>query len=56
MIGHSDWIMRISFSQDGTQLLSSSKDKNIGVWDVTTRKVEYLKGHTALVYNSLFLS
>ena len=30
---HSDWIMSVAFSPDGTKIVSGSYDKTIKVWD-----------------------
>ena len=30
---HSDWIMSVAFSPDGTKIVSGSDDKTIKVWD-----------------------
>ena len=30
---HSDWIMSVAFSPDGTKIVSGSFDKTIKVWD-----------------------
>ena len=31
---HSDWIMSVAFSPDGTKIVSGSYDKTIKVWDM----------------------
>ena len=30
---HSDWVMSVAFSPDGTKIVSGSDDKTIKVWD-----------------------
>ena len=30
---HSDWVMSVAFSPDGTKIVSGSNDKTIKVWD-----------------------
>ena len=31
---HSNWVMSVAFSPDGTKIVSGSTDKTIKVWDV----------------------
>ena len=31
---HSDWVMSVAFSPDGTKIVSGSYDKTIKVWDM----------------------
>ena len=30
---HSDWVMSVAFSPDGTTIVSGSRDRTIKVWD-----------------------
>jgi len=53
--GHSDWVRSVSFSPDGSTLLSGSDDQSACLWDVKTgdcRKV--LLGHKGRVYAVAF--
>ena len=31
---HSDWVMSVAFSPDGTKIVSGSRDQTIKVWDM----------------------
>lgn len=45
--GHTDRITALSFSADGTRLVTASLDKTARLWDVTNRKLEHtFEGHT----------
>ncbi len=33
MNAHSDYVMSVAFSQDGTKIVSGSRDRTIKVWD-----------------------
>jgi WD40 repeat protein len=33
MNAHSDWVMSVAFSPDGTKIVSGSADETIKVWD-----------------------
>jgi len=47
LIGHSDSILSLSFSQNNKLLISGSFDNNAHIWDITTGKtIHTLKGHT----------
>jgi WD40 repeat protein len=44
--GHTDFVMSVAFSQDGSRVVSGSRDETVRVWNVTTGGVEAeLKGH-----------
>ena len=34
---HSDWIFSVAFNNDGTKIVSSSRDETIKVWDANPR-------------------
>ena len=36
---HTDWVSSISFSRDGTRMVSGSHDRTIRIWNVVTRKL-----------------
>jgi WD40 repeat protein len=45
--GHIDWVRSITFSSDGTSLVSGSDDKTLKLWDVQTGGViKTFHGHT----------
>ncbi|CAE7121931.1 unnamed protein product [Rhizoctonia solani] len=54
--GHTNPVWSVSFSSDGTRLVSGSSDKTIRVWDVErgVTIVEPLKGHTNVVRSASF--
>ena len=54
--GHTDEVLKVAFSPDGTILASASGDRNVILWDVASRKVmgEPLKGHTDSVWDVAF--
>ena len=35
---HSDWVISVAFSPDGTKIVSGSWDKTIKVWDLGARE------------------
>ena len=50
--GHTDWVLSLTFSQDGTSLASGSCDKTIKLWDVQTGGViTTFHGHTGVVHS-----
>lgn len=54
-IGHVDAINEISFSPDGSRLLSASNDKTVRVWDACTGAcLKVLRGHTDSVTSASF--
>ena len=36
LIGHTDLVRSVTFSRDGTRVVSGSDDKSVRVWDVST--------------------
>ena len=53
--GHSDRVHSVQFSSDGKQLVSSSRDQNVIVWEVATGKVLHeLTGHPSCVHAAIF--
>ncbi|HEX4680112.1 MAG TPA: hypothetical protein VH210_13005 [Gaiellaceae bacterium] len=53
--GHTDAVTALSFSPDGSQLASSSRDHDARVWDTKAlRLVKVLHGHTASVSGVVF--
>jgi WD40 repeat protein len=45
--GHTDSVNYVTFSQDGTRVVSGSEDKTARIWNATTGKMEAkLEGHT----------
>ncbi len=48
--GHTNAIMELAWSHDGTQLYSASVDKSCGVWDAEVGlRVRRFRGHTSFV-------
>ena len=49
LTGHADWVVSVSFSPDGTHVVSGSWDTTIRVWDVRTGKEVMMpfKRHTS---------
>jgi WD40 repeat protein len=45
--GHSDWVTSVSWSQDGSRLVSASYDKTVKIWDAATGQcTSKLEGHS----------
>jgi tetratricopeptide (TPR) repeat protein len=54
--GHTDWVIAVAYSPDGTRLASASHDQTVKVWDVTSgAELLTLRGHsgalTAVAYS-----
>jgi len=50
--GHTDWVRSLTFSLDGTFLVSGSYDKTVKLWDVQTGGVvKTFRGHAGWVYS-----
>ncbi|CAE7155733.1 unnamed protein product [Rhizoctonia solani] len=54
--GHTHYVLSVSFSADGTRLVSGSDDKTIHIWDAErgTTIMGPLKGHTGFVRSTAF--
>ncbi|NIM16736.1 MAG: hypothetical protein GTO45_32505, partial [Candidatus Aminicenantes bacterium] len=53
--GHEGYVMSVSFSPDGTHLLSGSSDQTVKLWDRTSGKeVRTFKGHSDWVRSVSF--
>ena len=53
--GHINFVLSVSFSRDGQQLLSSSGDRSIRQWCVNTgEEIRQLRGHTAAVCHAVY--
>eukprot|EP00301_Raphidiophrys_heterophryoidea_P027049 c9459_g1_i2.p1 GENE.c9459_g1_i2~~c9459_g1_i2.p1 ORF type:complete len:1010 (+),score=360.62 c9459_g1_i2:270-3032(+) len=54
---HSHYVVDAAFSEDGSRIVSGSKDNTAKVWDVQTGdEVSYLKGHSDGVARAVFTS
>lgn len=40
--GHNRWVASVAYSPDGQHIVSSSEDKTLRVWDVSTDLTEKL--------------
>ena len=50
--GHTDWVLSLAFSLDGSFLVSGSQDETINLWDVQTGGVvKTFHGHTDWVFS-----
>jgi WD40 repeat protein len=50
--GHTDWVRCVTFSSDGTLLVSGSDDETLKIWDIQTGGVvKTFHGHTHYVYS-----
>ena len=54
---HSNWVMSVAFSPDGTKIVSGSFDKTIKVWDLVnwSRKDHLMFNHTTQRFVLLLL-
>ncbi len=52
---HTDGVLSVAFSRDGTKLLTSSFDKTARLWDVKSgRQLQIYKGHSWWVWSAAF--
>jgi WD40 repeat protein/serine/threonine protein kinase len=55
LYGHTNGVLSVAFSPDGTRIVTGSHDKTAKVWDARTGTLLLeLKGHTASVYGVAF--
>jgi WD40 repeat protein/serine/threonine protein kinase len=52
--GHRDIIRNLAFSPDGKQVISSSSDQTVKIWDVATAKVNFTLHEEAAVFCAAF--
>jgi len=53
--GHSDWVLSVAFSPDGTRIVSGSKDNTLRLWDaVSGAGLNTLNGHSNWVLSVAF--
>ncbi len=49
--GHTGWVCKLAFTEDGTRLLSAASDQTIRVWDVKNwSEMRVLRGHSDEVH------
>ena len=54
-VGHSDAVVSVAFSPDGTRIASGSADNTVRVWDVATWTCSHtLEGHSDYVHSVAF--
>jgi WD40 repeat protein len=54
-IGHTDMILSVNFSPDGKQIVSTSGDNNLKLWDLMGNCLQPFVGHTARVFKTICL-
>jgi len=56
MKGHTDLVLTVAFSPDGSRIAPGSRDKTVRIWDVQTgRQTQGYHGHEDKVVSVLFL-
>jgi WD40 repeat protein len=55
-IGHTDMILSVNFSPDGKQIVSTSIDNNLKLWDLAGNCLQTFVGHTyiGIVFSANF--
>ena len=47
MEGHSDYVLSVAYSPDGTKIISGSGDETVKIWDANTGQcLKTLEGHS----------
>ncbi|MFA6074473.1 MAG: RING finger protein [Negativicutes bacterium] len=54
LIGHSDLVRSVAFSEDGKRLVSGGDDKTVKIWNLATGSSKNLKGHKGWVKSVAF--
>ena len=55
LAGHEDWVVSVSFSPDGSRIVSGSRDKTVRIWDAATGVLLItLAGHEDVVESVSF--
>lgn len=51
--GHEDWVTSVTFSADGTRIISGSDDKTVRIWNLKSGEQigEPLQGHSGRVFS-----
>ncbi|KAK4139671.1 uncharacterized protein C8A04DRAFT_40548 [Dichotomopilus funicola] len=53
--GHSDWVMSVALSSDGSRIVSGSCDETVRIWDTKSGKeIQKFEGHSESVYSVAF--
>ncbi|MCP4290113.1 MAG: hypothetical protein GY792_37835 [Gammaproteobacteria bacterium] len=55
MTGHTNRVWSVAFSPDGNQIVTTSEDQTVRIWDATTgEELHQLTGHTSYVSSAAF--
>ncbi|KAL5639390.1 hypothetical protein ACGC1H_006784 [Rhizoctonia solani] len=55
LMGHTDEVLSVAISPDGTNLTSGSRDKTLRVWDLKSKELlRVLEGHTRTVWSVVY--